>query len=244
MKLSVVVPVHNESGNIEPLVKELSETFDGVYDYELIYVDDASTDDTVLQLKGLLTTNPRLRIIEHHVCCGQSTAISTGIKAASYPLVATLDGDMQNDPRDIPLLVDMYMRNQEMGEVMVIGFRSKRQDTAWRRVTSWIANLVRRALLKDNTMDTGCGLKVFKRSFFLSLPYFDHMHRFLPALAMRAGATVLSVPIHHRPRHHGVSNYGSVDRLIAGVVDLIGVFWLVKRFKHPDATEVEIQHGN
>lgn len=244
MKLSVVIPVHNEAANIEPLIEELIETLNGKFDYEMIYVDDASTDNTPDQLKKMLKTHPRLRVITHRVCCGQSTAIFTGIQKASSPLIATLDGDMQNDPRNIPLLVDMYLRHSEEGEVMITGFRAKRHDTLWRKVSSRIANTVRQGILKDSTMDTGCGIKVFSRSFFLTLPYFDHMHRFLPALSKRAGAMVLSVPVNHRPRHHGVSNYGTLDRLMAGVVDLAGVFWLIKRFKNPEITEVTVNHGN
>ena len=238
MNLSVVIPVHNESANIAPLIVELTDTLEEKYDYELIYVDDASTDDTAIQLERMMTRYPRLRVIKHRVCCGQSMAIFSGVKAAASPLIATLDGDMQNDPKDIPMLVATYMDHRTEGDVMVIGLRANRQDTLWRKISSKIANSVRRSLLKDQASDTGCGLKVFSRALFLSMPYFDHMHRFLPALAGRANAPVFSVAVNHRSRSHGISNYGTLDRLKAGIVDLAGVLWLLKRFNHPHAIEV------
>lgn len=237
MKLSVVVPVHNEAGNIRPLLAELNRALDRKYEYEIIYIDDGSTDETYCELKRFQSSCPQLRVIRHAACCGQSAAILSGVKAASASIIAMLDGDMQNDPGDILPMVDTYFRNYDNGDVLVAGFRKKRQDTVLKKISSKIANNVRSALLKDNIQDTGCGLKVFGKDFFLSLPYFDHMHRFIPALSKRCGARIISFNVNNRPRQQGLSKYGTLDRLKAGVVDLAGVFWLMKRYKKPEITE-------
>lgn len=230
MELSVVVPVHNEAENLKPLIDEIVQALEGLSDYEIVYVDDGSTDDTLARLTALLPNFPRLRVLHHKKGCGQSTALLTGIRAASGTAIATLDGDGQNDPADIPRLLQALRELQhETPKAMVAGYRKKRKDTGWRKFSSRVANTVRGGLLGDNTPDTGCGLKVFSRALFLELPYFDHMHRFLPALAQRAGGKVISVEVNHRPRLSGVSKYGTWQRLWVGIVDMFGVIWLQRR---------------
>jgi len=227
--ISVVVPVRNEAPNIRPLVDEITAALAGV-DHEIVYVDDGSTDKTGAELAALTATHP-LRWLRHAQSCGQSTAVLTGVRAARGQWIATLDGDGQNDPADIPA---MLARAQIFaGPVLIAGHRTKRRDTWRKRISSRIANRIRSGMLGDHTPDTGCGLKLFRRDEFLRLPYFDHMHRFLPALFLRAGAEVESVPVNHRPRERGVSNYGTLDRLLVGIPDLFGVWWLIRRAKLP-----------
>lgn len=239
MRLSVVVPVHNEIDNLESLIGEITQALSPLGDYEIVYVDDGSTDGTLEKLRALKASVPALRVLRHVRCCGQSTALRTGILAARGAWVATLDGDGQNDPADIPrLLQALDQLGGETGRGMVAGYRRKRKDTGWRRFSSRIANAVRGGLLRDNTPDTGCGLKVFSRALFLELPYFDHMHRFLPALTQRAGAPVISVEVNHRPRLSGVSKYGTWHRLWVGIVDLFGVMWLQRRARVPQVEEL------
>lgn len=239
MELSIVVPVHNETENLRPLIEEIDAAL-GAGDYEIIYVDDGSTDGTLAALTALRAEFPRLRVLRHKRCCGQSTALRTGILAARGRLIATLDGDGQNDPADIPALLEAWRDLSTDGTAaMVAGHRKRRKDTGWRRFSSKVANTVRGSLLKDNTPDTGCGLKVFSRDLFLALPYFDHMHRFLPALAQRAGAAVVSVPVSHRPRTRGQSKYGTWHRLWVGIWDLLGVIWLQRRARLPEVEEVQ-----
>jgi dolichol-phosphate mannosyltransferase len=232
--LSVVVPVRNEEDNIAPLIAEIRAALDGVVDYEIIYVNDGSTDATPQRLAEIKQTCPQLRVIRHEKSCGQSTAVRSGVKAAKGDWIATLDGDGQNDPADIPKLINAL----ESGVELVGGNRRHaRRDTWIKRISSIIANGVRSRMLNDSTPDTGCGLKLFSREVFLDLPYFDHMHRFLPALVIRRGGRVVSVPANHRPRERGVSNYGTLDRLMVGIVDLFGVMWLQRRAKRPEARE-------
>jgi dolichol-phosphate mannosyltransferase len=237
MELSVVVPVHNEAENLAPLLGEIEQALDGRCDYEVIYVDDGSTDDTFDRLVGLRHQFPRLRILRHRRGCGQSTALASGIRAARAEYIATLDGDGQNDPADIPRLWEA-LKHMPQSRAMVAGYRKSRKDTGWRKFSSRVANAVRGGLLKDNTPDTGCGLKVFSRELFLALPYFDHMHRFLPALTQRAGGKVVSVEVNHRPRLRGVSKYGTWHRLWVGIVDLFGVIWLQRRARVPEVEEI------
>lgn len=232
--LSVVVPVRNEQDNIIPLISEIRSALDGVLDYEIVYVNDGSTDATSQRLAEVASTFPRLKVIHHRQSCGQSTAVRSGVKAAQGDWIATLDGDGQNDPADIPKLIAAVTE----GVDMVGGNRRHaRRDTWIKRISSVIANNVRSAMLGDNTPDTGCGLKLIRRDTFLDLPYFDHMHRFLPALVIRAGGRVVSVAVNHRPRERGVSNYGTLDRLLVGIVDLFGVMWLQRRSKKPVIVE-------
>lgn len=228
--VSVVIPVRNEAPNIAPLVAEITAAL-AETPHEIIYVDDGSTDATPAELARL----PTVRSLRHRESCGQSAAIITGVKAARGSWIATLDGDGQNDPADIPRL--LARAEAAGGLVMVAGHRVKRQDSWVKRRSSRLANGIRSALLRDATPDTGCGLKLFPRRLFLDMPHFDHMHRFLPALALRAGATVLSEPVNHRPRTRGVSNYGTLDRLAVSVFDLFGVAWLQRRGKRPEIEE-------
>lgn len=241
MKISIVIPVRNEADNILSLAEEIVKVMSQAQVYEIIYVDDGSNDDTATVLQYALQQIKTLRVIQHEQSCGQSTAIYTGVKAANYPYIATLDGDGQNDPADIPRLYEAFMRqDNSLSKLwMVVGWRNKRHDSAWRLFSSKVANSVRSCLLGDNTPDTGCGLKVFLRDRFLELPYFDHMHRFLPALILRAGGQVISEPVNHRPRMAGYSKYGTLDRLWVGMTDLLGVMWLKQRTKLPVIKESE-----
>jgi len=236
MDLSIVIPVRNEAGNIAPLVAEIREALDREsLRYEIVYVDDGSTDGTADELRRLLAAGTPLRVVRHKRSFGQSAAIRTGIKAARGVWIATLDGDGQNDPADIPRL--LAIARSEEAPALVAGWRQKRRDTRLKRLSSKIANAVRARLLGDATPDTGCGLKVFRRALFLELPYFDHMHRFLPALVKRAGGRTLSVPVNHRPRGSGRSNYGTLDRLLVGITDLLGVMWLMRRGSVPEVVD-------
>lgn len=234
-RLSVVVPVKNEAENIGPLIKEIVNALSGRTTFEIIYVDDGSDDDTPRMLAGMAEQVPELRCYRHVLSCGQSTAVTTGVLQARHPWIATLDGDGQNDPADIPLLLArLQAATPEEDLHMLAGWRSKRQDNWLRRLSSKVANGVRGRLLRDATPDTGCGLKVFSRETFLRLPYFNHMHRFLPALVQRHGGHVVSVPVSHRPRERGISKYGLHNRLWVGIVDLFGVIWLLRRARIPE----------
>jgi dolichol-phosphate mannosyltransferase len=229
--LSVVIPVRNEAPNIAPLVAEIEAALAGVA-HEIVYVDDGSTDDTPGALREAARAAP-VRAFRHGQGCGQSAAIVSGVKAARGAWIATLDGDGQNDPADIPRL---WARAQAEGSaILVAGHRVNRRDSSTKRVTSRLANRIRAGLLGDATPDTGCGLKVFPRALFLELPHFDHMHRYLPALVLRAGGRVVSEPVNHRPRLRGASKYGTLDRLIVSIADLFGVMWLARRWKRPKA---------
>jgi len=233
-QVSVVIPVRNEAPNIAPLVAEIEAALVGI-SHEIIYVDDGSTDGTQGVLAGIAASGAPLRWLRHRVSCGQSAAIMTGIKAATGTWIATLDGDGQNDPADIPRM--LARAENEAGAVMVAGHRVHRQDSWIKRRSSRLANGIRSALLRDATPDTGCGLKLFPRTLFLAMPHFDHMHRFLPALALRGGALVLSEPVNHRPRLCGASNYGTLDRLAVSIFDLLGVAWLQRRGRRPEIEE-------
>jgi dolichol-phosphate mannosyltransferase len=236
-ELSVVVPVFNERDNIAPLVHEIVAALRSRLPFEVIYVDDNSTDDSLLQLKALRERVPELRVVHHRVQSGQSTAIRTGVKAARAPWIATLDGDGQNDPADIPKLLDA--RASAAAEVRLFaGWRVHRQDSASKRWASRWANAIRSRLLRDATPDTGCGIKLFERETFLELPYFDHMHRYLPALMQRAGWRTVSIPVNHRSRSAGVSKYNNLHRAWVGISDLRGVVWLIKRSRIPRAEEL------
>ena len=240
MDLTIVVPVRDEEANIAPLIDEICSSLEGLLEYEIIYVDDGSSDRTWENLVQLSETLSQLRIVRHRRSFGQSVAIHTGVKAARSPLIATLDGDGQNDPADIPRLLEVYnSADSSLGLQLVIGHRRKRQDSWLKRSSGRVANWVRGYLLKDRTPDTGCGLKLFPRDTFLGLPFFDHMHRFLPALILRSGGAVLSVEVNHRPRKHGQSHYGVWDRLWVGLGDLLGVMWLQRRSKTAEVEEVK-----
>jgi glycosyltransferase involved in cell wall biosynthesis len=228
--VSVVVPVRNEADNVRPLIDEIAAALTGRWSFELIYVNDGSTDATGSALDALKAERPWLRQIKHAASCGQSAAVRSGVIAARAPLIATLDGDGQNDPSFIPALLHAFEHGgARIG--LVAGQRVGRRSGAWKKIQSRIANSVRGAILRDGTRDTGCGLKVFRRDAFLALPYFDALHRFLPALFRRDGYTIAYVDVIDRPRHAGKSNYGLWDRLWVGILDLAGVWWLIRRRK-------------
>ena len=235
--VTVVVPVRNEAGNIAPLVAEIAKALEGQWRFEVIYVDDGSSDGSAAELKRLMGQYPWLRRVRHTQSCGQSAAVRSGVAAARAPLVVTLDGDGQNDPAFIPAL----LRTLEAGAPrigLVAGQRVKRKSGGFKKFQSRIANAVRGAVLRDGTRDTGCGLKAFPRAVFLSLPYFDGLHRFLPALVKREGYEIGYVDVVDRPRGSGVSNYGMWDRLWVGILDLAGVWWLIRRKKRiPEVSE-------
>jgi len=236
--VSVVVPVRNEADNVGPLAQEIAAAMDGRWSFELLFVNDGSTDGTAAAIERLTAGRPWLRQIVHASACGQSAAVRTGVWAARAPLVVTLDGDGQNDPSFIPALV----RALEAGGArvgLIAGQRVGRRASGFKRLQSRIANAVRRAILRDGTRDTGCGLKAFRRDTFLALPYFDGLHRFLPALVKRDGYEVGLVDVIDRPRRHGRSNYGLWDRLWVGILDLAGVWWLIRRRRRvPRTSEV------
>jgi dolichol-phosphate mannosyltransferase len=237
-ELSVVVPVHNEADNIAGLLAEIRSALDGLAAYEVVCVDDGSDDDTARLLAGLTAEFPALRVVRHRARAGQSAAIAHGVRVARGTWIATLDGDGQNDPADIPRLLAVIRDPHAPPDLRLLtGERSRRLDPWIKRFAGRVANRVRARLLHDATRDTGCGLKLFRRDSFLAVPHFDHMHRFLPALFLRAGWRVASVPVNHRPRRHGRSHYGVFDRLWAGVADLAGVLWLQHRPIDPGIEE-------
>src|SRR5579864_4152807 len=234
--ISVVVPVRNEAGNIAPLVAEITAALQGRA-FEIVYVNDGSQDATADELRGLMAQHRWLRQIRHAQSCGQSAAIRNGVAAARAAIVVTLDGDGQNDPAFLPAMIAVLERDPRIG--LVAGQRIGRQASAFKRLQSQIANSARKAVLRDGTRDTGCGLKAFRRELFLALPFFDGLHRFLPALVRREGYEVGYVDVVDRPRRHGVSNYGLWDRLWIGIFDLAGVWWLIRRRKRvPVVSEV------
>jgi dolichol-phosphate mannosyltransferase len=236
-QLSVVVPVYNEEGNVAPLVAEIVAALRGRVSFEIVYVDDCSGDATLERLKQLQSGTPELRVVRHLRNSGQSTAIRNGVKAARADWIATLDGDGQNDPADIPKL--LAEREHAAPEVkMFAGWRVDRQDSGSKRWASRWANAIRARALRDATPDTGCGIKLFERAAFLDLPYFDHMHRYLPALMQRAGWQTVSVPVHHRHRASGVSKYNNLQRAWVGLRDLRGVAWLIRRTRRTELEEV------
>ena len=226
-RISVVVPVRNEAGNIAPLVEEIVLALAAHRPFEIIYVNDGSTDATKVELRSLMGERGFLRQITHAVSCGQSAAVHSGIAAARAPIIVTLDGDGQNDPAFLPALIEALEHDPGIG--LVAGQRVGRKASAFKRLQSRVANTARKAVLRDGTRDTGCGLKALRRDVFLALPYFDGLHRFLPALVRRDGYRVGYVDVVDRARLHGVSNYGLWDRLWVGIFDLAGVWWLIRR---------------
>jgi dolichol-phosphate mannosyltransferase len=236
--VSVVVPVRNEGDNVGSLAEEIAAAMNGRWSFEVLFVNDGSTDDTAAALGRLMVERPWLRQINHATSCGQSAAVRTGVAAAQGPLVVTLDGDGQNDPSFIPALV----RALETGGPrvgLIAGQRVGRRASGFKRLQSRVANAVRASILRDGTRDTGCGLKAFHREVFLALPYFDGLHRFLPALVKRDGYEVGHVDVIDRPRRHGRSNYGLWDRLWVGILDIAGVWWLIRRRRRvPRISEV------
>lgn len=238
--VSIVVPVRNEADNIAPLIAEITAALKGRWVYEIVYINDGSTDATAERILAAMRERPNLRQLRHAISSGQSAAVRSGVRAARGAIVATLDGDGQNDPAFLPALISAIENGGErIG--LVAGQRIGRKDTGFKKIQSRIANAVRKAILHDGTRDTGCGLKAFRREVFLALPYFDGLHRFLPALVRREGYEIAYVDVIDRPRHSGVSNYGFFDRLWIGIMDLAGVWWLIRRKKTtPAAIEVTL----
>ena len=236
--VSIVVPVRNEAGNIAPLIAEIAAALDGRWSYEIIYVNDGSTDDTAQRLAEEMSRRPNLRVLRHQTSSGQSAAVRSGIRAAHGPVVATLDGDGQNNPAFLPDLIAALEKGGG-GVGLVAGQRVGRKDTGFKKLQSRLANKIRNAVLHDGTRDTGCGLKAVRRDVFLMMPYFDGLHRFLPALVRREGYDIAYVDVIDRPRHSGVSNYGFFDRLWIGIMDLAGVWWLIRR-KKPTPVAIEV----
>lgn len=231
--LSVVAPMFNEAGGAGALIDEVAAALDGT-DYEIVVVDDCSTDETLSVLRDARRKNRRLRVLSHEINAGQSRALRSAILAARAPVIATLDGDGQNDPADImALYTALTAQIRPENFAMAAGERATRQDTAAKKWASRVANGFRRRLLRDGAVDTGCGLKVFYREAFLQLPYFDHMHRYLPALMRREGCGVAFFPVSHRPRLYGVSKYTNFGRFLVAIRDLIGVTWLLARARAP-----------
>jgi membrane-associated phospholipid phosphatase len=232
--VSVLVPVKDEAANILPLIEEIHAALAGEPAFEVIYVDDGSSDGTAEQLAAARSRFPQLRCLRHDRSCGQSAALRTALLAARSPIVVTIDGDGQNDPADIPALLALLCDPAAPAHLgMVAGQRRRRRDTGLRRLASRVANRVRQAALRDRSEDTGCGLKALRRVVFVALPYFDHLHRFLPALVLREGYSVRYVDVNHRQRSRGRSKYGIHDRLWVGLVDLLGVMWLQRRRRRP-----------
>ena len=232
-KISVVIPIYNEEGNIINLIDELIPIVDKIGG-EIIIVDDNSNDasrDLILKKKN--NVNIEILLLQHAKQYGQSAGLLTGIKAAKNDLIVTLDGDGQNDPKDITSMLKVWKDNNENSYLLVIGHRQNRQDNWSRRYASLMAKRFRKFILKDSTPDSGCGIKVFSRNLFLSLPYFDHIHRFLPALTRRHGGSVISHIVSHRNRSSGVSKYSNWQRFRVGLIDLYGVSWLIKRSSFP-----------
>jgi dolichol-phosphate mannosyltransferase len=235
--LSVVIPVHNEAGNIAALLAEIAAALDGRLAYEIVCVNDASEDETAEELRRARRVLPRLRVAHHRQRCGQSSGLRSGARLARADWILTLDGDGQDDPADIAVLLARRDETEAQGPRLFIGQRRKRSDSLSKRWASRLANAVRRWVLRDGVRDSGTGIKLFPRDLYLDFPFFNHMHRYLPALAISRGAKVIEVPVNNRPRKAGKSHYGIVDRGLVGLVDLFGVAWLLRRTTRPQLIE-------
>ena len=241
--VSVVIPARNEAENILPLLDEIALACAGL-SHEVIVVDDGSTDATAQVLTQRMSVQPNLRLVQHDSSAGQSAAVHSGVLAARGEYVCTLDGDGQNPPAELPKLIAPLLADKEVKIGIVAGQRVKRQDTLSKKLASRFANLLRSWLLRDGTRDTGCGLKAFRREAFLQLPYFDHMHRYLPALFARDGWQIAHVDVAHRPRGAGRSNYSNLQRGLVGAADLLGVAWLLRRRKKARPHEPARERGD
>lgn len=230
-QLSVIIPARNEAENLPRLIAEIETALSALAPFEIIVVDDGSTDESISVLDTLGRERPHLRLVRHHRSGGQSAAIHSGVRQARAELVCMLDGDGQNPPSELPKLVAPLSGDPSGRLGLVAGQRVGRQDTWSKKLASRLANGLRSTLLHDGTRDTGCGLKAFRRDAFLALPYFDHMHRYLPALFKRDGWRVELVDVSHRPRQAGRSNYSNLQRALVGAIDLFGVMWLIRRSK-------------
>ena len=238
VQLSVVVPVYNEQDNIKAMCEQICKALDSQFSYEVLLVNDGSSDQTKSVFDMVGGAFESVHMIHHPRNMGQSSALCTGILLAKAPLIVTLDGDLQNDPEDIPKLMHVYAEQDKNDHVLVAGNRTQRKDTWFRRFSSRVANGIRSRLLKDNCPDTGCSLKLFRRDDFLLLPQFNHMHRYMPALFARIGVRIINVPVNHRPRVAGVSKYGLGNRLWVGIMDILGMRWLIKRTTSMTAAEL------
>ena len=236
-KLSVVIPVHNEAGNIGPLLVETLSAF-GSEPIDVVVVDDQSVDGSLEEILRIKAAISQIRLIRHQHRSGKSRALMTGFAAAHGVWIGTLDGDGQNDPRDLARIWAAYQHRQE--ELIVAGVRKRRNDGAVKWLTSRVANFIRKRMLRDDCRDTACGLKLMPATFAKATPYFDNMHRFFPALARRAGLNVVEEMIDDRPRQHGASKYGFFDRASVALFDLFGVFWLVRRYSDPGEVAEEV----
>ncbi|KPJ67880.1 MAG: hypothetical protein AMJ43_02715 [Coxiella sp. DG_40] len=235
-QLNVVIPVFNEEGNVAALIEEINQALAHHSNFEIIVVDDGSQDATLQELNRLAKTNSHLRILRHRRNLGQSVAVFSGVSAATKSWVVTLDGDGQNDPKDIMKLVEVAENNVFDKPLLIIGCRINRKDSGWKKFGSKFANYIRSRCLKDRCPDSGCGLKLFQREAFLMLPHFNHLHRYLPALFQRASGKVINVSVSHRPRISGNSKYGNFSRLKVGIADMFGMAWLMRR---PCISELE-----
>lgn len=239
VQVSVAIPAKNEQGNIGPLIKEIHAALVGRYQFEIVLTDDGSDDDTVNEA---LTTATQLgcalHVVSHVQSCGQSTALCSAVNYSQGEWIATLDADGQNDPADLPAMLEQAGKIDNP-HFCIAGYRKNRKDTAWKRFQSRLANRVRQRLLHDGVPDSGCGLKVFPRATFRQLPYFDHMHRFLPALIRRIDGEIVVHEVNHRDRQMGVSKYNAWNRMWVGISDIRGVMWLIRRAKHPQIKTVQ-----
>jgi len=237
LEFSIIVPVFNEAGNVARLVEEIAVALDGRA-YEAIFVDDASTDETYAKLVALKPAYTALRVLRHRRNSGQSRAIRSGLDVSHGRVIGLIDGDGQNDPADLP---DLFRQLTRMGApehlALIMGERIDRQDGAWKVLGSQMGNAVRRWALRDKSRDSACGIKVIHRDVFLKLPYFDHMHRYMPALVQAEGYRVETRPVHHRPRESGKTKYTNLGRLADGWSDLRAVAWLMRRRRHPGSVE-------
>ena len=233
-RFSVVAPMLNEAENVEAMAREIAAACTPIGPFEAIFVNDGSTDATGARIAALRAEFPWLREVRHARPSGQSCAVRSGVLAAKAPIVCTIDGDGQNPPAEIPKLVAPLLEGRKLG--LVAGQRVARQDTLSKRLASRFANKLRAAILRDDTRDTGCGLKAFPREVFLSLPFFDHIHRYLPALVRREGMEIALVDVAHRSREAGRSKYSNIGRALSGVQDLLGVWWLLRRRKLAEVT--------
>lgn len=240
LEVSVLIPAKDEAGNIGSLVAEIVAALQPVCRFEIVLVDDGSSDDTgQVFLSRCQALGAPAQMLRHERSCGQSTALTTAARHARARYLVTIDGDGQNDPADMPALLKAARETEAQGEHFCIaGYRKNRQDTEWKKFQSRIANAVRQKILRDQVPDTGCGLKLIPRATWLQLPYFDHMHRYLPALVLRLGGAIRVVPVNHRVRQAGVSKYNAWNRLWVGLVDMAGVVWLTRRGKRPVIAQV------
>lgn len=238
-RFAVIAPMKNESGNIARLAEEIAEACAPIGPFEAIFVDDGSDDSTPQDIAEARARFPFLRQLRHAESRGQSCAVASGVRAARAPIICTLDGDGQNPPSQIPKLVAPFLEGEDPALGLVAGARVNRQDTGSRRWASRFANALRKRVLHDGSPDSGCGLKAFRRADFLRLPYFDHMHRYLPSLIIREGMRVETAPVEHRARGEGATKYTNLGRAMVGALDLFGVWWLMRRRRVPQVSEVE-----